>query len=164
MALRRVQIAVIGAGQGSTLDALAERVGELLAQADATLICGGRGGVMMAACRGARRSGGLTIGILPGSDATTSAPNPELEVAIYTGLGQARNQVIVLSADALIAVGGGWGTLSEIALARKQERTVILLGAGPITRPDGAGPEDPRLIHADSAEEAVRLALTAAGQ
>jgi len=163
MAHRLIQIAVIGAGQGSALDTLAERVGELLAQSGATLICGGRGGVMLAASRGARRSGGLTVGILPGSGATTSVPNPELDVAIYTGLGQARNQLIVLSADALIAVGGGWGTLSEIALARKQGRTVILLEAGPITRPDGAGPDDPHLIHADSAEHAVRLALTAAG-
>jgi uncharacterized protein (TIGR00725 family) len=159
MSAKPPQIAVIGAGEGTSYDELAERVGELLAGAGATVVCGGRSGVMAAACRGARRRGGVTVGILPGADAVSSPPNTDVQIAIYTGLGQARNQLVVLSADAVIAVGGGWGTLSEIALARKQGRAVILLGTQRIERPDGAAAADPGLHYVDRPEDAVRLAL-----
>lgn len=158
----RRQIAVIGHGEDSSLNAVAERVGELLAEAGATLVCGGRGGVMASACRGAHRRAGMTVGILPGADTAESRPNSDLDVVVYTGLGQARNQLVILSAEAVIAVGGGWGTLSEIALARKQGRPVVLLRTGPILRPDGGAEDDPGLSYAQSPEEAVRLALEAA--
>jgi uncharacterized protein (TIGR00725 family) len=94
----------------------------LLAERGAVLVCGGLGGVMEAACRGAKEGGATTIGILPGSD--RSAANPFVDLAIPTGLGEARNALVVRSADALIAVGGGYGTLSEIALALKAGKRV----------------------------------------
>ena len=90
------------------------------------LVCGGLGGVMEAACRGARERGGITLGILPGLD--RAAANPHVSVALPTGLGEARNALVVRAADALIAVGGGYGTLSEIALALKAGKRVIGLG------------------------------------
>jgi uncharacterized protein (TIGR00725 family) len=91
------------------------------------VVCGGLGGVMEAACRGAREAGGLTVGILPGLD--RSAANPYVEVALPTGLGEGRNLLVVRAADALIAVGGGYGTLSEIALALKAGKPVVGLGS-----------------------------------
>jgi uncharacterized protein (TIGR00725 family) len=90
------------------------------------VVCGGLGGVMEAACRGARAGGGTTIGILPGSDRGDA--NPFVDVAIPTGLGEARNALVVRAADALIAVGGGYGTLSEIGLALKAGKRVVGLG------------------------------------
>ncbi len=90
------------------------------------LICGGLGGVMEAACRGARESGGTTVGILPGTD--RSAANPYVDIAIPTGLGEARNAIVARSADALIAIGGAYGTLSEIAFALKAGKRVVGLG------------------------------------
>jgi uncharacterized protein (TIGR00725 family) len=98
-------------------------VGRALAERGAVVVCGGLGGVMEAACRGARAAGGLTVGILPGTDRT--AANPFVEVAIQSGLGEARNALVVRAADALIAVGGGYGTLSEIALALKAGKRVV---------------------------------------
>ncbi len=122
-----IVIAVCGAGCcDEHLASRAEEVGRYLAEAGATLICGGLGGVMAAACRGARAAGGRTVGILPGKD--RQAANPDVEIAIATGLGEARNLTIVASADAVIAMAGGYGTLSEIALARKLGRPVIGLG------------------------------------
>ncbi|MFN2617527.1 MAG: TIGR00725 family protein [Thermoleophilaceae bacterium] len=106
---------------------LAEEVGRRLAQAGAAVVSGGLGGVMEAACRGAREAGGTTVGILPGLD--RSAANPFVEVALPTGLGEARNALVVRAADALVAVGGGYGTLSEIALALKGGKPVIGLGS-----------------------------------
>jgi uncharacterized protein (TIGR00725 family) len=111
----------VGPGDGGDLLA-AENVGRLLAERGAVLVCGGLGGVMEAACRGAKEAGGTTIGILPGSD--RSAANPYVDIAIPTGLGEARNALVVRSADALIAVGGAYGTLSEIALALKAGKRV----------------------------------------
>jgi uncharacterized protein (TIGR00725 family) len=102
---------------------MAETVGRLVARSGAALVCGGLGGVMEAACRGARAEGGTTIGILPGLD--RSAANPYVEVAIATGLGEARNALVVRAADCLIAVGGAYGTLSEIALALKTGKRVV---------------------------------------
>jgi uncharacterized protein (TIGR00725 family) len=90
------------------------------------LICGGLGGVMEAACRGARQAGGTTVGILPGTD--RSAANPYVDIAIATGLGEARNAIVARSADALIAIGGAYGTLSEIAFALKAGKRVVGLG------------------------------------
>jgi uncharacterized protein (TIGR00725 family) len=90
------------------------------------LICGGLGGVMEAACRGAKQTGGTTVGILPGDD--RSAANPYVDIVIPTGLGEARNAVVVRSADALIAIGGAYGTLSEIAFALKAGKLVVGLG------------------------------------
>jgi uncharacterized protein (TIGR00725 family) len=121
-------IAVIGAGRDAGEDALAqaEEAGAAIAAAGATLICGGLGGVMEAACRGARSRGGLTIGLLPGDD--RSDANGWVLLALPTGLGEARNALIVRAADAVVAIGGGWGTLSEIALALR--RGIPVLGVG----------------------------------
>ena len=113
---RRIQIAVCGPSQpdAPTLADAAE-VGRLLAERGATVVCGGYGGVMESAARGAREAGGTVVGILSGDD--PHAANEYLDVVIPTGLGQARNTVIALACDALIAVGGSWGTLSEVAHA-----------------------------------------------
>src|SRR5437763_1953008 len=119
-------VAVVGPGEASTAEiAAAEAVGRGLARAGAAVVCGGLGGVMEAACRGAAENGGLTIGILPGSD--RRGANEWVKVAIPTGLGELRNGLIVRAADAVIAVGGAYGTLSEIALALKTGVPVIAL-------------------------------------
>jgi uncharacterized protein (TIGR00725 family) len=121
-------VAVVGPGEATDAELkAAEEVGAGLAERGALVICGGLGGVMAAACRGARAAGGLTVGILPGSD--RSAANEWVEVAIPTGLGELRNGLVVRAADILIAVGGGYGTLSEIALALKAGVPVIGIGA-----------------------------------
>lgn len=98
-------------------------IGRELAARGVTVVCGGLGGVMEAACRGAKEGGGTTVGILPGTD--RSAANPFVDVAIPTGLGEARNALVVRAADALVAVGGGYGTLSEVALALKAGKRVV---------------------------------------
>ena len=118
--------------------ALAEEVGAAVAEAGAGLVCGGLGGVMEAACRGARSRGGLTVGLLPGID--RDAANGWVVVALPTGLGEARNALVVRAADAVVAVGGGWGTLSEIALALKAGVPVVgrrHVGAGARRRAGG---------------------------
>ena len=102
---------------------VAEDVGTAIAEAGAGLVCGGLGGVMEAACRGARSRGGLTLGLLPGLD--REAANGWVVVAVPTGLGEARNALVVRAADAVVAIGGGWGTLSEIALALKTGVPVV---------------------------------------
>lgn len=102
-------------------------MGRLLAERGAVLVCGGLGGVMEAACRGAKDGGGTTVGILPGTD--RGEANEFVDVAIPTGLGEARNALVVRAAHALIAVGGGYGTLSEIALALKAGKRVVGLGS-----------------------------------
>jgi len=111
--MRAPLVAVVGGGT-CTLEevAWAVAVGRLVAERGAVLVCGGLGGVMEAAARGAKQAGGLTIGILPGSD--PAAANPHIDVAIATGLGEMRNALIVRAAGAVIAIGGGWGTLAEI--------------------------------------------------
>lgn len=117
-----LQIAVIGAAScDAKEECVAEDAGRLIATAGAVLICGGRGGVMEAACRGAAGAGGVAVGILPGDAAEA---NPFCTVTIPTGLGIARNAVVVSAAGAVIAVGGGYGTLSEIAMALKLNRAV----------------------------------------
>ena len=148
-------VAVIGSGDCTAEEAAAaEAVGRLLAEAGAVLVCGGRGGVMAAACRGAKSAGGLTIGILPGVDA--SEANPWVDVPIVTGLGEARNAIVVRSADAVIAVGGGYGTLSEIAFALKWGRRVVGLGTWELA---GDGRPDGGILRVERPEEAVKLAL-----
>jgi len=148
-------VAVVGGGVCSSQEAaLAEAVGRGLAEAGAALICGGLGGVMAAACRGAKSAGGLTIGVLPGYNAADA--NPHVDIPIVTGMGEARNVVIVRTASAVIAVGGEFGTLSEIAFALKLERPVIGLGTWELAR---AGRPAQAIVEAHTAEEAVRLAL-----
>ena len=120
-----MQIAVIGHGQAPPGECeAAYATGRLIAGNGAVLVCGGLGGVMEAACRGAQEAGGTTVGILPG----TEGGNPYLGITIRTCLGHARNVLVVLSADAVIAVGGKYGTLSEIAIALKAGRPVYGLG------------------------------------
>lgn len=152
------KIAVIGASRCDEATRLAAlEVGRRIAQAGAVLLNGGRGGVMEASAEGARAAGGTTVGILPGSGADTSPPNRFIDIALYSGIGQARNLVLVLSADAVIAVGGGWGTLSEIAMAMKHGRRLVLLGSWDLTPP--AGSDLPMPPVTSTAEEAVRRAL-----
>ena|SRR5919197_5743566 len=142
-------VAVIGPGEAAPDEiAVAERVGAGLGRRGAVLVCGGLGGVMEAACRGAKEAGGTTVGILPGLD--RAAANSFVDVALPTGLGEARNALVVRAADALIAVGGAYGTLSEIALALKAGKRVIGLASWEIEGVELAG--DP--------EQAVASALT----
>jgi uncharacterized protein (TIGR00725 family) len=152
-------VAVVGGGVCSSEEAaLAEAVGRHLARAGATLICGGMGGVMAAACRGARAAGGLTVGVLPGNSATEA--NPYVDVPIVTGMGEARNVIIMRTASAIIAVGGEFGTLSEIAFALKLGRPVIGLGTWELAK-DGQPVQ--AIVKAHTAEESVRLALETLG-
>jgi len=144
-------IAVVGPGDDATdpvvLDA-AEQVGALLASAGHQVATGGLGGVMTAASRGAKSVGGSVVAVLPGDD--VSAANSYADVVIATGLGQGRNVVLVRSSDAVIAVGGSWGTLSEVAIARRLNKPVVWLHGWTIT-----GPSDP-VATASSPEDAVR--------
>lgn len=151
-------IAVVG-GEEAPPEALvqAEAVGRELAQRGCTLVCGGRGGVMEAACRGARAAGGRTVGVLPGTNA--SEANPYVELPIVTGMGRARNLVVVLSAGAVIAVDGGYGTLSEIAFALQYGKPVFGLGTWSLAQ---AGVEDRAIVRCQSAAEAVERAVAAA--
>ena len=138
----RRAIAVIGQGapdEGAAADA-ARAVGRLLAQAGATVVTGGLGGVMAAAGGGARAGGGSVTAILPGTD---RAAAHEADVVVCSGVGEARDLAVVASADAVIAVGGGWGTLAEIGLARKLGRPVVLLESWSIAEPGAAAGEDP---------------------
>jgi uncharacterized protein (TIGR00725 family) len=149
-------IAVIGASSCSPEETkLAQSVGELLAQQGAIVVCGGLGGVMDAVCRGAKSKGGLTIGILPGQDA--SMANPCVDIPVVTGLGEARNVVVVKSAQAVIAIGGSYGTLSEIAYALKSNIPVIGLNTWSLSL---NGREDDSIIKVQSATEAVDKAIS----
>jgi uncharacterized protein (TIGR00725 family) len=119
----RVQVAVIGSG--AEHEASAEEVGRLLAERGCVVVTGGRGEVMAAASRGASRAGGLTIGILPGKERRSG--NEWLDAEVVTGIGHARNLAVAASGDAVIAIGGSWGTLAEIAYASLLERRVVIL-------------------------------------
>lgn len=156
-------IAVIGSGAGllalPEVLADAETVGREIGRRGHTLICGGHGGVMEAACRGAREAGGHTIGVLPGPDRHDA--NDYVEFPIVTNLGAARNVLIVLTADAVIAVGhGGYGTLSEIALAFVHGKPVVGLGTWRLS--DDAGLEDQSIVRASDPIDAVARAIAAA--
>jgi uncharacterized protein (TIGR00725 family) len=153
-----MMISVVGGDRASEKAlALAGEVGRELADRGCVLVCGGRSGVMEAACRGARSRGGHTIGILPTMD--RSGMNPYVEFPIVTGLGYARNAVVVLSADAVIAVEGSYGTLSEIALALAYHKPVISLASWTFAR---EGHEPPPVIQATDAKDAVEKAMAAA--
>lgn len=150
-------IAVVGARDASpqALQA-AEAVGREIAARGHTVICGGLTGVMEAACRGARAEGGHTIGLLPGRDRADA--NPYVEFVIPTGLNVARNAVVALAADAMIAIGGAYGTLSEIAFALQYGRPVI--GLGTWTFDDGSGRGD--VVRVDAPLDAVEAAVAMA--
>jgi hypothetical protein len=148
-------VAVIGASDASPEELkLAEKVGRELAKQGAIVLCGGLGGVMEAACRGASSLGGVTIGILPGDSAR--AANPYVQIPIATGLGYARNALVVKSAQAVIAVGGSYGTLSEIAFALQSNIPVIGLKTWALSR---NGQSDDSIIRTESPVEAVKIAL-----
>lgn len=148
-------IAVIGGGQCSKAEArLAEEVGRQLARQGAVLVCGGLGGIMEAACRGASAEGGTTIGVLPGDNRQSA--NTYVQIPIVTNMGYARNVAVVKSGQAVIAVGGNYGTLSEISHALQSGIPVIGLNTWSISR---NGREDKAIITAKNAGEAVDKAL-----
>ncbi len=151
------QVAVCGPRDCTDEEATrAHRVGSLLADAGAVVICGGGAGVMAAVAAGARSRDGLVVGIRPGDN--RDGASPDLSVTVMTNLGEARNAIIVTSADAVIAIGGSWGTLSEVALAmRRGTVPVISLGGWRVL--DTAGGAIPNLTYVDTPEDAVRLAL-----
>ena len=125
--MRTVPVSVIGGSVASESErAIAVELGRLLARAGYAIVCGGGSGVMEAVCSGAASEGGRTIGILPGEDA--SAANPYVDIRIPTGMGTSRNRIVVLSGEVVIAVGGGYGTLSEIAFALQAGRPVCTVG------------------------------------
>ncbi len=151
----QISIAVIGGSDPSSRETrIAREVGRELAERGVILVCGGLGGVMAAACQGARSADGITVGILPGTN--LSDANPHVQIPIATGVGYARNMAVVKSARAVIAVGGNYGTLSEIAYALQGDIPVVGLDTWSLARggqPDGA------IVTAADAAEAVRLAL-----
>jgi uncharacterized protein (TIGR00725 family) len=155
------QVAVIGSAgcaEDSEPAKLAEEVGRLLAEAGRTLVCGGGPGVMEAAARGAAGAGGEVIGIVPGN--SLGEANPHCTHVVATGIGHARNLAVVSSGEAVIAIGGEWGTLSEIGFARRLERTVIALRSWELNgREAMAGA--PGIVPAETAAEAVAEALKA---
>ncbi|MCD6230548.1 MAG: TIGR00725 family protein [Dehalococcoidia bacterium] len=151
-------VAVIGNAACSVEEAkLAQEIGEQLASRGATVVCGGLGGVMEAVCRGAKLKGGLTVGILPGNDPEMA--NPWVDVAIATGVGQGRNAMVVQSAQAVIAIGGRYGTLSEIGHALKRGIPVVGLNTWVLSR---GGKEDDTIIRARNVADAVDKALSLA--
>jgi hypothetical protein len=150
-AIRAPYVAVIGASNATEWELeTAERLGGLLAEAGCVLVCGGLGGVMNAAARGCEAAGGTSIGILPGGERDVASPH--LSVAVATGFGEARNAIVARSADAVIAVGGEFGTLSEIALALKMGKPVVGVGTWELGRDDLGG--DP-IVRAETADDAL---------
>jgi uncharacterized protein (TIGR00725 family) len=152
-----MQVAVCGPSRCTPEQAAhARQVGALLAARGATVLCGGGDGVMAEVAAGAREAGGTVVGILGGTD--RDGANPHLSAAVVTNMGQARNAILVQSADAVIAIGGSWGTLSEIALAmRRGGIRVISLDGWRLL--DRAGDQVPGLLLADTPDQAVDLAL-----
>jgi len=145
-----IQIGVIGAGQCSPeAERLAEELGREIARNKAILVCGGLGGVMEASARGAKQEGGITIGILPGFSFEDA--NPFIDIPIVTGLSHARNVLVVRSSHALIAVEGGYGTLSEIAIALKLRKPVIGLCTWDVSK---------KIITVETPREAVKRAIS----
>jgi uncharacterized protein (TIGR00725 family) len=155
------QVAVIGpsgAEPGSEAAQLGEEVGRLLAEAGVALVCGGMGGVMEAACRGAREACGEAIGIVPGHE--VGEANEFCSHVVATGIGHARNLAVVSSGEVVIAIGGEWGTLSEIGFARAIGRSVIALRSWELNGRERMTAA-PGVLHVESAHEAVELALEA---
>ena len=145
---KKIRIGVIGGGKADTKSRqVAFKVGQLIAEKGAILVCGGLGGVMEAASRGAKQAGGLAIGILPGN--SPSDANPYIDIGIATGLGYARNSLVAMNSDVIIAIDGQYGTLTEIAYGCIYGKKIIGIGTWNI---DG-------VIKAKSAEEAVNLAF-----
>ncbi|MEO3778862.1 hypothetical protein ABGB16_18825 [Micromonospora sp. B11E3] len=155
-----VQVAVCGPADATGGELThAWRVGELLAERGVTVLCGGGGGVMAAVAGGARSRAGLVIGVRP-DDGRDPRPAADVSATVVTNMGQARNAILVWSADAVIAVGGSWGTLSEVALAlRRGGIPVVTLGGWRVVDATGVPVVGP--VHADTPEEAVRAALAA---
>jgi uncharacterized protein (TIGR00725 family) len=144
-----MQIGVVGASEcHEALEKIAEETGGLIAKSGAVLVCGGRSGVMEAACRGAKNEGGMAVGIVP----DRSPGNPYLYAVIKSNLGIARNALVVGSSDAVIAIGGAYGTLSEIAMALKEEIPVFGINTWDI----------PGIVRCENPEEAVSKAILAA--
>jgi uncharacterized protein (TIGR00725 family) len=152
-------IAVIGGDPApDELLRVAEEVGTAVAERGAYLVCGGLGGVMEAACRGAKEAGGTTIGILPSADRAHA--NAYVDVALPTGMGETRNALIVRSADAVIAIGGEFGTLSEIGFGLKTGKPVVGISAWELSK---QGRFSDAIVRADDARSAVGAALRLAG-
>ena len=155
--MNRLFISVIGSNKCSPKDAeAAEELGAELARRGATLICGGLGGIMTAACKGARSAGGTTVGILPGSRREDA--NPYVDIPIVTTMGEARNVVVACSGQAVIAICGEFGTLSEIAYALRNNIPVIGLNTWSLSK---GGQVDDSIIVAHSPKDAVDKALAA---
>jgi uncharacterized protein (TIGR00725 family) len=156
MSRRKVQVSVIGASEGEP-EVLrdAEEVGRRIAEGGAVLVCGGLTGVMEAASRGAAEAGGTVVAVLPTLEPADA--NSHVTYAVATGIGHARNLAVVASGDAVIAVGGEWGTLSEIAFARKLDRPVVALDSWPLRNRAGT---DLGITEASTPEEAVKAALS----
>jgi uncharacterized protein (TIGR00725 family) len=159
--MKRVMIiAVIGGEEASAeMARLAEEVGGELARRGCTIVCGGGSGVMEATCRGARARGGHTIGILPGHNAAESPPNDYVEFPIFTGLGFARNSMVALSGQAVIAIDGAYGTLTEIAYALIHEVPIIGLDTWEFSY---HGHDADRILRADDPADAAEKAIAAA--
>ena len=156
-----LHIAVSGPGDSASAEdlAAAREVGRSVARAGAVLLCGGLGGVMAAAAAGCAEAGGTSVGLLPGDDRSAAAEG--LTVVLPTGLGELRNALLVRCCDALVAVGGSWGTLSEVALARRTGVPVVVLGGWSVRTPAG---EEPLGEVADDPVDAVRRALARAAR
>lgn len=156
---RKIIIAVIGANDPSPDEAaMAEKVGKEIARRGAVLVCGGMGGIMEAACRGASSEGGLTIGILPGENPAVA--NQYVQIPITTGIGYARNAIVAKSGRAVIAVGGKYGTLSEIAYALQSNIPIIGLNTWELSR---NGQKDKTIIPVKDPAEAVEKAFEMIG-
>ena len=152
---RRRQVSVIGAARADDgAPAKAEEVGRLLAENGLVVVCGGRTGVMEGISKGAKEAGGEVIGILPGAEPDEA--NPHVTHVVASGIGFGRNLSVVASGDAVVAIGGEWGTLSEIGFARNLERPVVALETWELTRRDGA---DPGLTIVETPEAAVKAVL-----
>jgi uncharacterized protein (TIGR00725 family) len=153
--IKKKFIAVIGSGQATAQEAsLAKAVGQEIAKRGVVLVCGGLGGVMEAACQGAMSAGGITIGILPGDNRQTA--NPYVQIPIVTGLGHARNVIVVKSAQAVIAIGGSYGTLSEIGHALQSGIPVVGLHTWSLAKNEQF---DTKIIPAKNPTDAVDIAF-----
>lgn len=149
-------VAVVGPSEAGEADtAAAYATGAALAARGAVVVCGGLGGVMSAVAAGVRSAGGVCVGLLPG--ASREGASPDLTVALPTGLGEVRNALVVRAADALVAVGGSWGTMSEVALAVRTGRRVVAVGGWQVV--DAAGAPVPGVIFASDPGEAVEAVL-----
>lgn len=148
----KLYVSILGGGRCTAQQyQIAQETGRLLAELGAVVVCGGLGGVMEAAARGAHEAGGVCVGVLPGYDRAPA--NPHVDYVITTGMGHGRNVIVAASGDAVIAIGGEYGTLSEIGLAGKIGRPVIVLDGWRVTRDEGT----PGLWYASTPNEAVAL-------